>query len=131
MTSSPILITAPLPPASGSSIGESIEPEAFRARPECFELTKTGEFSNGAFGEFMSGTHSQLGSGMTGKESGVVARDQRPQATGASEHAQMKFERVARQFSQPEPPTALGLAFEMTRFNQSQPIGGSNVPLEK
>jgi hypothetical protein len=79
----------------------------------------------------MSGTHSQLGSGMTRKESGVVARDQRPQATGSSEHAQMKFERVARQFSQPEPPTALGLAFEMTRFNQSQPIGGSNVPLEK
>src|SRR3954451_5518960 len=82
------------------------------------------------FWEFMSGTHSQLGSGMTRKESGVVARDQRPQATGSSEHAQMKFGRVARQFRQPEPPTALGLAFEMTRFNQSQPIGGSNVPLE-
>jgi hypothetical protein len=50
MTSSPILITAPLPPASGSSIGESIEPEAFRARPECFELTKLGNFQTALLG---------------------------------------------------------------------------------
>ena len=43
----------------------------------------------------------------------------------------MKFERVARQFSQPEPPTALGLAFEMTTFNQSQPIGGKQCAFRK
>ncbi len=31
---------------------------AFRACPECTDGTKTGEFSNGTFGEFTSGTHS-------------------------------------------------------------------------
>src|SRR3954451_13594524 len=56
MTSPPSLITVPLPPATGSSIDESVRRPASRPCLRRPNSSKAGEFSNGTFGEFTSGT---------------------------------------------------------------------------
>ena len=51
ITSSPSLITAPLPPAKGNSIGELVAVGPARAHSGRLGTMKTGEFSNAIFGE--------------------------------------------------------------------------------
>ena len=51
ITSSPSLITAPLPPAKGNSMGELVAVEPAWALPGRLGIMKTGEFSNAISGE--------------------------------------------------------------------------------
>ena len=55
--SSRILITAPLPPASGSSIGEPIGWKHSGRALNASNSQKLGNFQTALLGEFMSGTH--------------------------------------------------------------------------
>jgi hypothetical protein len=50
------LITAPLPPANGNSIGELVAARPARAHPGRLGIKKTGEFSNAIIGENYSAT---------------------------------------------------------------------------
>jgi hypothetical protein len=51
ITSSPSLITAPLPPPKGKSIGDLVAAGPARAHSGRLGIMKTGEFSNAMFGE--------------------------------------------------------------------------------
>src|SRR4051812_45476209 len=74
MTSSPSLITVPLPPATGSSIDESVRRPASRPCLRRPNSSKAGEFSNGTFGEFTSGTDTKLENIHTAVEIGKLTQ---------------------------------------------------------